>query len=419
MPERGLKFADGGRCVTLRRTTRLFQLSLLVLMLTAPLSGQTEIARRDVRSKNFLLHTDITEDESTELVKRLETMLSIISRYWQRPNRQIIECYVIRNPDEWPAGEIHPSGLYAIKNKTGLTLAEGWTSGGITRRKAIVYAYPDGGLPQHEAVHAYCAQEFGTNGPVWYSEGMAEMGAYWVDDDPTVTCPPHVVRYLKESDPRSLRELVDRDQQTGDSWQNYAWRWSICHLLANNTNYSARFRPLGMGLLTRQRGASFERSYGSMTKELEFEYGFFLRHMERGYDVGRCSWDWKTKSRRLRGRNKAKSRIRADQGWQATRANLEQDVDYSFETNGKWKLAKEATELTADGDPDGSGQLVGIVYHDYALTEPFALGSGGLFTAPASGHLFVRCDDKWNELGDNEGTIGLTITRDASMPSDQ
>src|SRR5262245_2994783 len=37
-------------------------------------------------SKNFVVNTDLPPDEARDLLKRLETMLTIISKYWGRPN---------------------------------------------------------------------------------------------------------------------------------------------------------------------------------------------------------------------------------------------------------------------------------------------------------------------------------------------
>ncbi len=39
---------------------------------------------RDVRSRNFLLHTDLSDQEANQLVEELEVMLRKISTYWGR-----------------------------------------------------------------------------------------------------------------------------------------------------------------------------------------------------------------------------------------------------------------------------------------------------------------------------------------------
>ena len=135
---------------------------------------------RDYRSKNFLVHTDLSPDEARDLLARLEKMLGIISTYWGSPNRKMIECYVVKDLSNWPAGSLHPAGVRSVSGGGGVTMSSIRLQGGRPiQAKSIVYAISERGTPQHEAVHAYCAQNFGHTGPVWYSEGMAEMGNNW------------------------------------------------------------------------------------------------------------------------------------------------------------------------------------------------------------------------------------------------
>ena len=61
-----------------------------------------------------------------------------------------------------------------------------------------------------------------------------------------------------------------------------------------------RFRPLGLGFLGEQK-VSFEETYGAMAAEISFEYLFFVAHLEQGYRVDLCSWDWKKKFKPLAG----------------------------------------------------------------------------------------------------------------------
>ena len=84
--------------------------------------------------------------------------------------------------------------------------------------------------------------------------------------------------------PKSLAEALSPHQASGDSWQNYASRWALCHFLAHAPNYSPQFLSLGRGLLTGQ-DVSFEQTYGAMARELSFEYLFFLEHLAPGYCV--------------------------------------------------------------------------------------------------------------------------------------
>lgn len=375
-------------------------------------------APADFRREHFLLHTDLAPREANELLDRLETMLTLIANYWNHPPAGIIEMYVVEDLSRWPEGSLDQEGLAKIKQRAGITVTETMTQGRrLLAAKSIVYAVAEHGTPQHEAVHAYCGQAFGHTGPLWYAEGMAEMGQYWRQGDTSVQCPPYVVEYLRASPAKPLADILAEDAGrqgrgapgpvTGDSWQNYAWRWALCHLLANNTNYADRFRPLGLGLLSGQR-VSFADTYGAMRDEVEFEYQFFLRHVEQGYRVDLCSWDWKRKFREPAG-TAVPARISASRGWQPSGALVVAGKKYSYSATGNWQCDKDRGEVTADGGPDGAGRLEGVIFKDFSLGEPFALGASGVFAAPSDGRLFLRMHDRWNSLADNKGSVSVKI----------
>ncbi|HEX5445841.1 MAG TPA: hypothetical protein VFW87_18585 [Pirellulales bacterium] len=397
----------------------------------------------DYRSDHFYLHTDLPPSDAQELLERLETMLELISTYWARPCLGIIECYVVADLAHWPTGMIPEEGLAHIKAGAGVTSVTTLSSGGQSLSRSVVYSVADRGTPQHEAVHAYCGQTFGTTGPVWYSEGMAEMGQYWRKDDTSVQIHEGVLDYLRSSTPKSIDEIVHAEEFTGDSWQNYAWRWALCHLLAYNTNYASRFRPLGLAFLKKEP-TSFEEAYGDMTREIEFEYHFFLSHLDQGFRNDLCSWDWQRKFRAPKGSAALTSKIKADHGWQPSGAIVAAGADYQCKATGSWQTAKDAQPRSADGverelrnrdhqtggetdnDPDeanegekgdaiddADGRLMGVVLSDddenYRLSEPFELGGDATFTAPADGKLYLRCRDSWGKLADNKGTLTVKI----------
>ncbi|MDB4679766.1 MAG: hypothetical protein P8M30_14060 [Planctomycetaceae bacterium] len=394
----------------------LLVITMLVSSCPTGVSAQTgttapENGPRTYRSANFVVHSDVKPEEANELLKRLETMLGLISTYWGQRNRKTIECYVVDDLKNWPRGAIPPDAMDSILGQAGITIAQGLTNGRQFDMNAKVYAVSDAGVPQHEAVHAYCAQTFGTTGPVWYSEGMAEMGMYWKKGDSSVNANPIAIDYLKKSEPKSLNEIVNGQETTGDSWQNYAWRWALCHLLANNTNYQKRFRPLGLALL-QKKGTSFEQVYGSMADEIIFEYLLFLENMQTGYRVDLCSWNWKARPRILKGVRPSKVDVEAKAGWQPTKAQLAKGEEYEFTTDGTWTILENGDSINADGNELGAGKLVGILFDDYKLSEEFEIGAYGKFTAPANGHLFVRCKDEWGIIADNDGEIEFQI-RDA------
>jgi len=362
----------------------------------------------DYRSQHFVLHTDLSQTDAQDLLDRLEYMLGIISAYWGRPSSGIIECYVVDDLSKWPSGVIDQEGASFIRREAGVTISQKLSNSKGFVAKATVYATAKRGVAQHEAVHAYCHQTFGTVGPVWYSEGMAEMGQYWKKGEKAVNCDPIIVEYLKSSEPKSLNDIVNGFEFTGDSWQNYAWRWALCHLLANNTNYSAKFRPLGLAILT-EKNATFEQTYGDMADEISFEYKFFLKHVDVGYRADLCSWDWKRKFLVLKGPTSLTAKVSAQRGWQATGATLVAGQPYEYTAKGTWQTGSDKKPINADGDSDGAGRLEGILMDKFELTEPFDLAAEGTYTSAVKGNLYLRCKDAWSELADNKGQISVKL----------
>jgi hypothetical protein len=358
----------------------------------------------EYRSRNFLVHTDLEKDDATELLGKLETMLKIITRYWGAPMRRHVECYVVQDINNWSAANLPPEARLIVQ-RGGITTAQGTQRGTRLNLTATVYASSLFGTPQHEAVHAYCYQAFGRTGPTWYAEGMAEMGNYWIDGQATVSAPEYVVQFLNASRYKSVRQITDDASGTGDGWRNYAWRWALCHFLVNNSNYNERFRVLGVGFLAGRRG-SFQRTYAAKLRELEFEFQFFVDHLQRGFNVSLCSWDWKAKYRLQSGTRPVTARIKADQGWQPSRLRVEKGKTYRVASDGNWSAGTDG-ECTADGHATGVGQLTGILFDDYELSAEFPLGVDQTFTASGDGLLLLRCNQAWNALDDNSGTLSV------------
>ncbi len=365
---------------------------------------------REIRSDHFILATDISDRSAQILLAKLETMHELIGAYFRAaPDRPIL-CYVIRDLKQWSNRRLKADGVQKIAQGAGVTLWRVQKNGGRkTGAEAEVYSCADHRVCQHEAVHAFCALTFGATGPVWYSEGMAEMGQYWKPDQLAVDINPAVVRYLQNAKPKKMADIVAAGQITGDSWQAYAWRWALCHLLANNPNYSKRFKQLGINLMTERGNDSFSNAFGPVAENISFEYDQFVQNFGNGYRVDLCVWDWRTRAKPISKSKKIKATVKARAGWQATRLRAVKGTSYDFQADGTWGIGKGSEDLSADGSPTGEGRLVGALMNDFELSTPFELGSNKSWVAASDGQLFLRCKDAWTELEDNTGSIKLTI----------
>ncbi len=375
---------------------------------------------REFRSKNFVMRTDLPERDAQQLLDKMETMLRIVSGYWGAPSRKTIECCVVSNADTWPA-ELLPAPVRPHVQNGGLTVAQGVRIGRQMNVSAVSYASSRFGTPQHEAVHAYCYQTFGSTGPTWYAEGMAEMGNYWVENNSGVNTPDYVIDFLRNSDRPSIDEITSLDQASGDGWRNYAWRWALCHFMVNNSNYSDRFRTYGISLLNGKR-QTFGSAFDSQRKELEFEFGFFLDHLQSGFDCRRCSWDWKSRFRTPRTDRPLSATIKADRGWQPAVLRMVPGQKYRIEWDGTWNT--NSTQSRPDSSPKSPDQpsteespgqqlLKGCVMlqgQKLQLSEPFEVHSGKSFAGEFAGDLYLRCPDSWDSLEGNSGTVRLQIS---------
>lgn len=358
---------------------------------------------REVRSQHFLLYTDVSDRQGQMLLDKLETMIKLVSQYYRRPSKGLIECYVVRDLSNFPP-ETFPDGAVAkIREPAGVTITRSLGK----QRRTIVFSCDQHQTVQHEAVHAYCQQTFGSTGPVWYSEGMAEMGAYWKEGQLEVDIQPGVIHYLTNAKPKTMADIVAAGQVTGDSWQAYAWRWALCHLLANNKNYSNRLKGLGMAMMSGKK-ASFEATYGDVAQHISFEYDQFVKNFGNGYRADLAAWQWDVKPKRLSGK-KAKRTVLAARGWQATGVLVVKGQSYDVQTEGTWQIAEAGEALTGGGDGRGKGKLVGAIFNDFRLSEPFELGAQAKFEASQDGHLVVRCQDAWTELSENSGELKITV----------
>jgi len=361
-----------------------------------------------IRSRSFVVHTDLPPDQATRLLTRLESMLEMISAYWGRPMQGMIECYVVRDIDRFPVTGMDPIGVMAIRTVGGMNVMRTVTDGRRYLAKSIVYANERPEVVLHEVVHAYCHHSFGRLGPVWYYEGMAEMGHYWEDGNTTVRADLRAIKHLRENSQVLLADVISPHQVSGDSWQNYASRWGLCHFLSHSPNYSRQFSLFGRSLLM-GRDVTFEQTYGSVADQLSFEYEFFLRHIETGYSVERTAWNWNGKFATVRSGRTVSSTILAGRGWQPSGLTVQSGLRYGYVSSGMCSIGRGAANVDADGDDRGRGRLVGALLKNYQLGDEFDLGKSGAFRASSSGDLYLRCRNGWSELVADSGHLSVEL----------
>jgi hypothetical protein len=454
----------------------LFLTSLLSPDAKAEPSATPQQAPNFHQSPHFAVRTDLPDDRVEQAMERLEATLDFAVTCWGRPAKGRIDCFLIDDVSNWRDANLpHPLARVLVEGIGGVTLGYqdfGGADGGQRQRQkqlamgrmsrqtrktlqysradkhhAIIYASTDPGVVEHEIMHAYCLQVFGATGPDWYKEGMAEMASFGERDQEGVKCPNDRLAALRNKGTRSVKEVMEmgeaglqlqnslesmmakrRDPQRQvplTDWtrrdaemveqtrEDYLWTWALCHLLYHNPTYRDRFRLLGTAYFA-QRHNAFAEIFGSMHGELDFEYSQFIRHVEVGYRADLCRWEWNYQPRMLESGQILSAEVRAAGGWQSADVQVKAGNVYAYRADGTWSTGGDRPETNARGDQEGRGRLVGVLFHDYQLTEVFPLGPRGSFVAPRSGQLYLRCQDEWGELSDNLGSLHFRIMRQGS-----
>jgi len=379
------------------------------------LSDEPKKEPRLVRSAHFAFLTDVSDREAKIILDKLERMTGLLEKYFGRGPAGPIEGFIVRDLAVFPPGTLtEAAGVAKIREGAGICFNARLGN----QRKSTLYSSADHGVIQHECTHGFCHMTFGSTGPTWLAEGVAELGNYWKEGEAAVDVEPGVMGYLQKAQPkRGLLEIAVPGRTLSGTWQDYAWRWALCHMLAFNPNYGDRFKPLAIALMEEQPGVSFESVYGPVAKQVSFEYDQFLRHVGNGYRADLAAWPWKARFRKPQGEASLKATIKAKAGWQASGLEVDQAARYGCEATGTWKTAVAGEPCSAAGDAAGRGRLEGAVLAEtdggFTLSAPFVLGDKGTFSAPAAGRLVLRCSDDWTQLGDNDGEVEVTLRRSA------
>lgn len=363
---------------------------------------------RLVRSEHFALQTDLSERRAQILASQLELLLAALANYYHSPPPREIRMVVVDDLANWDTTEFPPEALASIRRGGGITLAEI----GATTRQATAYTAAKTSIVQHEAVHAFFFLVFGSVQPYWYAEGMAEVGQYWSEGNRAVSLPPVVADYLARSEPPTLAELLGDRPLGNERWQDFAWRWSLCHFLTNHPSYADEFQRVGSQLVGETAAVGLEDVFGAAAPRIAFEYSQFVDALANGYRVDLCAWPWNVNARPLADGRSVNVDVQSGRGWQATGVALREGQVLSLSTSGEWSLGPSEPPTGANGDRSGRGRLIGMLFDETSLSvsEPFDIGDARELVAPSSGHLLVRCADAFHQLADNAGTITLSIS---------
>jgi hypothetical protein len=209
----------------------------------------------------------------------------------------------------------------------------------------------------HEGTHAFMFAAFGTCGPPWYMEGMAELLATHSLADGKLRLgwfPPHredlpmwgriklVQDGLAAGRRLSLDEVLAIGPQAYLKNEPYGWSWAAAAFLDRHPKYRERFRKLPADLRQDDFNARFRERFSPDWSKLNDEWTLFVANLDYGYDFAREAIDFAPGQPLPAAGKPATGRkvsIAANRGWQSSGVAVEAGVEYRLAASGRYQVA--------------------------------------------------------------------------------
>ncbi|HWB13474.1 MAG TPA: hypothetical protein VG826_29890 [Pirellulales bacterium] len=288
-------------------------------------------------------------------------------------------------------------------------------------------------LMLHEATHAFMYSTYGTCGPPWYMEGLAELlathrlagGKLRLNQFPASReeVPDwgriKLVRDAVHSgQPMALDEILAYPADAHLKNDAYGWSWAAAAFLDGHPRYRDRFRALPDELKADDFDRHFRATFADDWRELNIEWQVFIHELDYGYDMARNAVKFDPGESAGQGT----IAIAADRGWQSSGVRLEQGVNYKIRATGRYRVADRPKVWWCE--PNGVtirylrgrplGVLLAMVVPDDVAAEgwpePVPIGVASTLSANAPGLLYFKVNDYPAELSDNAGSVDVTVS---------
>ncbi|MBL8849722.1 MAG: hypothetical protein JNG89_08555 [Planctomycetaceae bacterium] len=400
-----------------------------------------ELGIHRYESPHLLLYTDIDPDIARTLPPLMDQAYSALESYFgplppDRAGRPFQMTGYIMSEEE----PFRQAGM--LSPQTDDLLVHGIYRGAEFWIRNQDYDYFIRHVVVHEGTHCYMTVLHGPRPPAWYMEGMAEyIGTHRFDADGHArfgVMPDDPVHFVGFGRIEMLHEEIDAGRfrsadgvlaLIGNDFvksrrEPYAWSWAFCTFLNAHPRYQSRFRSLSEHILDRDFSGQFRELFAPDFDVLSVEWELFVRNLEFGFDITRAAIDFR-RGAPLSAGGSADVSVRADAGWQATGVWLDAGVPHTLTAKGETSLANKPRPWISqsqgvsiryiDGRP--LGRLVAAIQSESppgpngegALWQTIDVGSTATLTPADSGTLYLRVNDAWSELADNEGAYSVEI----------
>ena len=343
-----------------------------------------------------------------------------------------LTCYLMQNPDRFRSVGMLPDNLPPFNN--------GYQRGKEIWCMAQPSPYYMRHLMLHEGTHAFMFAALGGAGATWYQEGVAELlGTHrWESNQLTLGIYPKtkqevpfwgriqlIKNEVKNGRAKTIAEVFKLGPQSFYSDNNsYAWSWALASFCDRHPKFQSRFRD--MRRFAHLDSAEFSKRFASKfkrdTKRLFTLWNIYLTNIDYGYDIAEERVSYVSNRKTLK--SKEKVTVASNRGWQSSGLILEKGKSYKIsgqgrfvirETERKWHC--ESGGITIEyhqGKPLGALLLAIHPAKDTSdsltFANPFFTGMQTEIAPQRSGLLFFRINEQAGQLGDNRGSLQVTVT---------
>jgi hypothetical protein len=392
---------------------------------------------RTIASQHLLLVTDLPPSEAVDaLPPAFDKAVPLWAEYFGVGDKTWSQWrmtgYLMQDPERFRSAALLPDELPGFKN--GYTLgAEFW----VYEQKSDYYRRH---LLLHEGIHGFMFNMYGTCGPPWYMEGMAELlGTHKFEGDRLVL--PYYPKN-KEEVPLLGRIRIVKDEIAAhramriehvlqyasqahlQSNAPYGWSWAATMFLDNHPRYRDRFRKLTSKISDPDFNKVLREAYAEDWDRLSEEWIVFITGIEHGYDFERNAIEYAA-GQPLPAEG-SQVTVAADRGWQSSGVMLEGGKQYHLRARGRYQIAEQPAGRIWSCEPGGVtiryyqgrplGMLLAAVRPDQQdpefvtpLMEPAPVGLEAIISPDQPGTLYFRVNDSAAELADNAGELIVEV----------
>ena len=298
-------------------------------------------------------------------------------------------------------------------------------------------------LVLHEATHCYMTYLPNVTAPNWYLEGMAEYFAVHQTNKEGIIQFGAIPQSQSESIGFGRIEIIREDIKQGRfyspgdiaTWTSseythlnaYAWSWALCVFLNQHPSYRVAFRELSGMTRRKDFSEQLTKRFPSNDRNLATEWAVFASQLQYGFNVPLAAIAFRTGHDFEADQTEKQVVIQADRGWQSTELRVNSGNEYQVDATGQFTLGQIPKPWISDangvtfryfrGQPIGrlmaairteDGPVGGL---SDSMLQSIPLGESTTWTTPTTGTLYLRLNDDWNSLSDNQGNVSVTIRK--------